>query len=105
MVSVKVVNREGAETALEVDEGTTLMEAIRDAGLDDVIGQCGGCCSCATCHVYVDEPWLEKTGAASDEEGALLDGTGVRTAGSRLGCQVSLTSEFSGIKVTLAPEF
>ena len=55
MVTVRVVTREGAESAVEAQDGTSVMETIRDDGFDELLALCGGCCSCATCHVYVDE--------------------------------------------------
>lgn len=80
------------------------MEVIRDAGLP-VKAECGGCCVCATCHVYVDEAWFGKVGDAGDEETDMLDEACEPGATSRLSCQIVLDESHDGLKVTLAPEY
>ena len=75
MPKLVVVNRAGEESAIEVDDGLTVMEAIRDNGFDELLALCGGCCSCATCHVIVDADWLTATGEPSDMEDDMLDCT------------------------------
>lgn len=104
MINVTVIDRTGVERAVEAEFGYTLMEAIRDAGFDDLIGQCGGCCSCATCHVLIDETWAQKVGRPDDMEAELLDTSPHRQDNSRLGCQITLINEFDGLRVTMAPE-
>lgn len=104
MPKVFVTNREGAESVVEHASGSSLMEAIRDSGFDELTALCGGCCSCATCHVYVDASFATKLPAVSRDENDLLDGSSHRKEHSRLSCQVQLTDELDGIKVTIAPE-
>jgi len=65
---------------------------------------CGGCCSCATCHVYIDPAFAAKLPPVGSDENDLLDSSSFRKAGSRLSCQVPLTPELEGVRVTLAPE-
>lgn len=104
MPKVFVTNREGTESLVEHAPGTSLMEVIRDAGFDELAALCGGCCSCATCHVYVDPSFLSRLPAISRDENDLLDGSSYRKENSRLSCQIPLTDELDGIKVTIAPE-
>jgi 2Fe-2S ferredoxin len=100
-----IVNtRDGIEKILDVPVGTVLMEAIRDAGIDELLALCGGCCSCATCHVYVDPAFAGALPPMSVDEGELLDGTGHRTEASRLSCQVPMTAALEGVRVKVAPE-
>ena len=88
----------GSEVVAEVEYGTTLMEAALDNDIPEIIGECGGCLSCATCHVFVDPEWLEKTGAADDMEEAMLDVTDVaKQPESRLSCQITMSDELDGL--------
>jgi ferredoxin len=80
------------------------MEAIRDAGIDDMLALCGGCCSCATCHVYVDGPFADKLTPVNEPEDELLSASEHRTPGSRLSCQMTVMPEMDGLAVTLAPQ-
>ena len=104
MPKLIVVNRSGDEKTIDAREGISVMEAIRDNGFDELLALCGGCCSCATCHVFVDEDWRGGVGAASGDEDDLLDSCDHRSAGSRLSCQIPFTPELDGLKVTIAPE-
>lgn len=104
MPKVFVTNREGAESTVEHASGSSLMEVIRDGGFDELTALCGGCCSCATCHVYVDQSFAGKLPAMSRDENDLLDGSSYRKENSRLSCQIPLTQELDGLRVTIAPE-
>lgn len=104
MAKIIVVDREGTETAVEAPEGRTVMEIIRDAGFDDMLALCGGCCSCATCHVVVDPAFADRLPAMSDDENDLLDGSPHRVETSRLSCQLQFQVDLDGLKVTIAPE-
>ena len=103
MSKIFVNNREGSVHELQAEEGLTLMEIIRDAGLD-IEAACGGCCACATCHIYVDKDWIEKLPKIKDEEESMLDQAFYVTSESRLGCQIEYNDDFNGIRLTLAPE-
>lgn len=104
MPKLIVVNRSGDEKTIDAREGVSVMEAIRDNGFDELLALCGGCCSCATCHVFVDEDWRSGVGAASGDEDDLLDSSDHRSAESRLSCQIMMTAALDGLRVAIAPE-
>jgi Ferredoxin len=79
------------------------MGILRDAGLD-IEAACGGCCACATCHVYINDPWLEKINPKDDDEESMLDQAFDVRNTSRLSCQISLSEELDGIELELATE-
>lgn len=99
---LRVIDRERVERDAEVDESGTLMEALRE--LDYVAAICGGMCSCATCHVYVDPACGETLSAPQSDETELLAQLQHQTAQSRLACQIPLNPALDGLRVTLAPE-
>ncbi|MBT5214706.1 MAG: 2Fe-2S iron-sulfur cluster binding domain-containing protein [Pelagibacteraceae bacterium] len=102
-MKIFVTDREGNKYTLEGDSGDTLMEVIRDNSLD-IEAACGGCCACATCHVYIGEEWLEKLSARDDDEESMLDQAFDVKNTSRLSCQISLTDDLDGLKLELATE-
>ncbi len=104
MTKLVIVNREGKENEVEIAEGSSMMEAIRDNGFDELLALCGGCCSCATCHVYVEEARIGELNPMSEEESELLDSSDHRKDNSRLSCQVKVTAALEGIRVHIAPE-
>lgn len=104
MPKLSVINRSGDETTLDISEGVTVMEVIRDHGFDELLAMCGGNCSCATCHVFVDPAWVTATGGPGVDEDDLLDSTEHRTAESRLSCQITMSAALDGLRVTIAPE-
>lgn len=104
MTKLVVVSRDGSEQVIEADAGISVMEAIRDAGMDELLALCGGCCSCATCHVYVDPDFADKLPALSEDENDLLDSSDHRTEASRLSCQLKVSADTDGLRVTIAPE-
>ena len=104
MPKLIVVTREGEERELEGQSGLSVMENIRDAGIDEILALCGGCCSCATCHVHVDPEHFARLKPMSEDENDLLDSTSDRDATSRLSCQILFAPELDGLKVTIAEE-
>ena len=104
MPRLLVTDRSGDERAIDAKVGLTAMEAIRGAGFDELLALCGGCCSCATCHVYVHEEYADRLPVMSEDENDLLDSSDHRRAMSRLSCQINLTDQLDGLKVTIAPE-
>ncbi len=89
---------DGSERKTDVDAGTTIMEAALDNDIPEIIGECGGCLSCATCHVFVDQAWFDKTGQPDEMEEAMLDVTDVpKRATSRLSCQITMSDELDGL--------
>ena len=103
-VRVTVVDRAGRSHAVAAAAGRSLMETIRDAGLDDILALCGGCASCATCHVFVAPEWAEQVGQPGSDEDDLLDSSEHRRAESRLSCQIPISGVLDGLNVTIAPE-
>ena len=104
MPTLIVTKRDGTETHIEGSTNVSVMEAIRDAGFDELLALCGGCCSCATCHVYVDEAFAGQLPDVSADESDLLDSSDHRQATSRLSCQINFTAALDGLRVTIAPE-
>ena len=104
MPKLIVVNRAGEEKTVEVAAGPTVLEAIRDNGFDELLALCGGCCSCATCHVHVDPAFKDKLPALSADEDDLLDSSDDRDEFSRLSCQLPFTDDLDGLKVRIAEE-
>jgi ferredoxin, 2Fe-2S len=104
MAQLSITGRDGAERTIEGKAGWSVMENIRDAGFDELLALCGGCCSCATCHVHVDEAWLDKLKPISADEDDLLDSSSHRVGGSRLSCQIPFGPDLDGLAVTIAPE-
>ncbi|MCP9480826.1 2Fe-2S iron-sulfur cluster-binding protein [Shimia sp. CNT1-13L.2] len=95
---------DGTEISAEIANGTNMMQAAVDKNIPGVIGECGGCLSCATCHVYVDGAWLDKTGSADDFEDAMLDvAEAERTDASRLSCQIEASDALDGL-VLIVPQ-
>ncbi|MBL8656032.1 MAG: 2Fe-2S iron-sulfur cluster binding domain-containing protein [Altererythrobacter sp.] len=99
-----VTTRAGETSEVEVGDGLTVMEAIRDNGFDELLALCGGCCSCATCHVQVDPAFFDQLPPMSEDEDDLLESSDHRVATSRLSCQLPFTAALDGLKVTIAPE-
>ena len=104
MAKLVVITREGDESVYEAEEGLSVMEVIRDNGVDELLALCGGCCSCATCHVIIDPAFASLLPEMSDDENELLDSSDHRTEGSRLSCQVIMKDELDGMIVTIAEE-
>lgn len=104
MAKLNVVTREGQEIVLEGEEGLSVMEIIRDGGVDELLALCGGCCSCATCHIHVDPEFAELLPPISEDENDLLDSSDHRNEYSRLSCQVTFGEALDGLRVTIAPE-
>jgi ferredoxin, 2Fe-2S len=104
MPKLIITNRGGDETEIDAEVGMTVMENLRDNGFDELLALCGGSCSCATCHVYVDDEWLSKIDPLDADENDLLDSSDHREANSRLSCQIEMTTALNGIRVTIAPE-
>src|SRR3546814_4505539 len=88
MPQLTIVARDGSETTIEGQAGLSVMEVIRDNGFDELLALCGGCCSCATCHVHVDEDWLDALPPMDRDEDHLLDSSDYKQANSRLSCQI-----------------
>ncbi len=104
MARMTVVDRDGKNHEIEARAGLKLMEVLRELDYG-VAAICGGLCSCATCHVYIDPGWVAKLPKKqSDEQELLTELSDYRPEVSRLSCQVEFTEALSGIKVTIAPD-
>jgi 2Fe-2S ferredoxin len=104
MPNISVVLRSGEERSIEAPIGLSIMEAAREAGIDELLALCGGCCSCATCHIYVAEGFEDRLPPLSSDEDDLLDSSEHRNAQSRLACQIILNATHEGLALTIAPE-
>ncbi len=104
MAKITVTNRSGELQTFDAESNRTLMEVIRDHGVDELLAICGGCCSCATCHVYVDEEFRDRLPTLSEDEDELLSGSEHRKESSRLSCQLRISESLDGLRVTIAPE-
>lgn len=80
------------------------MEALRDNDFDELLALCGGCCSCATCHVHIDAVLADKLPVMDSDEDDLLDSSDHRSQYSRLSCQIKLTHALDGLRAAIAPE-
>lgn len=104
MAKLIVTTRDGTEHEIEGQAGLSVMEIIRDAGFDELLALCGGCCSCATCHVHVDASFADKVSPMGEDENDLLDSSDHRDESSRLSCQIAFSDALDGLKVTIAKE-
>ena len=101
MAKITYVEHDGTEHVLDVKTGLTVMEGAVKNNVPGIDADCGGACACATCHVYVDEAWIGKTGTRSAMEESMLDFAEAVTENSRLSCQIKVTDELDGLKVTM----
>src|SRR5258707_10005945 len=102
MATITFIRPDIRSERVEADIGESAMLAATKHGLDGIVAECGGNAMCATCHVYVDDRWIDRLGAVSDEEDALLDGTASeRQPNSRLSCQIRITPELDGLVLRL----
>ncbi len=104
MSSITMIEHDGTEHEVAVEEGVSLMELATNNNVPGVDADCGGACACGTCHVIVDDAWSKKVGGPTVEENQMLDLTPERTATSRLSCQLQVTADMDGLVVRL-PEF
>ncbi|WP_317929470.1 2Fe-2S iron-sulfur cluster-binding protein [Halioxenophilus sp. WMMB6] len=104
MAEIIVTTREGENTVLPFTPSMSLMQTICDGGVDELAALCGGVCSCATCHVYIGDDFLDSLPVMSEDEDLLLEGVPHRKANSRLSCQIRLTPEHNGMHVTIAED-
>ncbi len=105
MSRITYVLSDGSERHVETGPGMSVMDAARRADIPGIEAECGGACSCATCHVIIDPAWIDRVGQPDDMEGDLLDGSAAgRSPTSRLSCQIQLSPELDGLVVTVPPQ-
>lgn len=102
MVGIIVTTRDGEERTLDAPDSEALMYCLRDNNAD-VEAVCGGVCSCATCHIYVDPQWIGRLAVPSEEEQALLEELTEARDNSRLSCQIDVSPALDGLRITVAP--
>ncbi len=103
MPTLHVTLRNGECLTVEGRPGLTMMDLIRNTGREDPFAVCGGGCSCGTCHVFVDQEWIDRVGDVTAFEDDMLDMSPHRGATSRLSCQIVMTDALDGVSVTVAP--
>ncbi len=104
MPKITFISHDGKKSLVDASEGQSLMSAAIDNGVPGIDADCGGECSCATCHVMVADDWFARTGGPNVNEEAMLDLNPERTPTSRLSCQIKVTNALDGLVVNV-PEF
>ena len=102
MPRITYFDADGGRRDLEIDIGSTVMEAAVDNNVPGIVAECGGACACATCHAYIDDAWLDRLPPMSEMEDAMLDSALERRPNSRLSCQLEITAELDGLIVHVA---
>ncbi len=100
MTRIVFIDHQGEETVVDANNGESVMEAAINNNIEGIVAECGGACACATCHVYIDPAFKALTGEASEMEQAMLDFTDGVTGESRLSCQIEVSDELEGLRVT-----
>ncbi|MGE0044604.1 MAG: 2Fe-2S iron-sulfur cluster-binding protein [Hyphomonadaceae bacterium] len=101
MPKIIYIEHTGKEHEIDVPEGQSVMEGAIKHGIPGIDADCGGACACATCHVYVDEAFLDRTGEASSMEQSMLDFANDVETNSRLSCQIKVTAALDGLRVRM----
>lgn len=107
MPRINVTTRSGETLTIDASAGSSLKDALMDGGVEEInaVTSCGGCCSCGTCHVFIDPADFPRLPGMQSQEDDLLYAQDQRQATSRLACQISVTEQLDGLKVTVAPEW
>jgi 2Fe-2S ferredoxin len=104
MALLTLIDRGGASRTVKARTGVSVMQLARDAGLDEMLALCGGCCVCGTCHVRLEGGPVGAVPETGEHEAALLDSLSYRTSESRLACQIRFNDELNGLVVRIQPE-
>lgn len=104
MPVIHVIWRDGNRQSVDALAGQSLKDALKQGGIDEILALCGGFASCGTCHVHVDEGWLNRLPGMRADEDQLLGFSDWRQSNSRLACQIPFTDALDGISLTVAPE-
>ena len=100
MTKITYVDHTREERVIEATNGETVMETAIKNSIPGIDADCGGACACATCHVYIDEAFMPKVGNPEDMEQSMLDFAENVQSNSRLSCQITVSDELDGLKVT-----
>jgi 2Fe-2S ferredoxin len=103
MPKITYIDAEGTPRTVEAESGATVMETAIQNDIPGILATCGGSCSCATCHVYVDEAWFDRLPPPELEESDMLDTAHDLKTTSRLSCQIVVSDELDGLTVTTPP--
>lgn len=103
MPKIVFVQPDGSRQIVDAPVGQSLMEAATQNLVPGIVGECGGSCSCATCHVYIDEPWFSQLAPADEMETGMLEGAVAPGPHSRLGCQVPVSDALDGLVAHVPP--
>jgi 2Fe-2S ferredoxin len=101
MAKITYIEHDGTEHVVDVKTGLSVMEGAVKNNIPGIDADCGGACACATCHVYVDEAWLSKTGSRTTMEESMLDFAEGVADNSRLSCQIKVSDDLDGLRVTM----
>src|ERR1700719_3690554 len=101
MAKITYIEHDGSEHVVDVKVGLSVMQGAVKNNVPGIIADCGGACTCATCHVYVDEAWRDKTGKTTAMEESMLDFAENVEPNSRLSCQIKVTDELDGLIVRI----
>ncbi len=101
MPTVTFVDADGTRHEIEAKSGVSVMQAAIDNGIEGIVAECGGACSCATCHCYVDEEWQGRTGEPDQMEKTMLECVLDPRPNSRLSCQITLNDDLDGLVISL----
>ncbi len=104
MPKITFIQPDETQMVVEAKVGMTVMEAAKLEDVPGIEAECGGACACATCHVYVDETWTDKTGGPADMEEDMLDFAFDVREQSRLSCQMKVTEDLDGLVVRVPPK-
>ena len=104
MTRLLVTRRDGGQIEIDAANDQSLMQALRTGGIYEIMALCGGCCSCATCHVYIDATSVADLAPRSEDETDLLESSDAFTDASRLSCQIRVSDALDGLRLTVAPE-
>ena len=99
MAKITYIQADGTQQTVEAKPGASVMETAVDNDIDGIVAECGGACSCATCHVYVDAAWRDRTGNPDAMEDGMLDCVLERREASRLSCQITVSEDVDGLVV------
>jgi 2Fe-2S ferredoxin len=100
MPKITIIDADGqSEHVFDAAVGTTLMELAKNNGIEGIAADCGGCCICGTCHVYITDAWKDRVGPPSDIEQATMEFSEEVRPNSRLSCQITISDELDGLVV------
>jgi len=102
MTKVTFINASGERETVVAPNGFSLMEAAIHNDIEGIAGECGGACSCGTCHIYIEEAWIDRVPPPADIETDLLEAVERRRPNSRLACQIKISPELDTLVVTVA---